>query len=184
MWSSDNKCFVMYEITDLVINDYFGGSICKIHVDDVSHYFNIIDDNVFDLTSIQFNKEVDYSNYEVISKEKILSNEDIKRRYNLLKSRLQSKLLKEIDEAIFKCSLCEVLVEKFESNTTIYLGTYNDIVLVGETPTRNILDFKFERYSDVVGKIYDVHNYKVLPIYHPSPVSPMSYKGNEPIFNM
>ena len=37
MWSSDNKCFVMYEITDLVINDYFGGSICKIHVDDVSH---------------------------------------------------------------------------------------------------------------------------------------------------
>lgn len=154
MWSSDNKCFVMYEITDLVINDYFGGSICKIHVDDVSHYFNIIDDNVFDLTSIQFNKEVDYSNYEVISKEKILSNEDIKRRYNLLKSRLQSKLLKEIDEAIFKCSLCEVLVEKFE------------------------------RYSDVVGKIYDVHNYKVLPIYHPSPVSPMSYKGNEPIFNM
>lgn len=144
----------MYEITDLVINDYFGGSICKIHVDDVSHYFNIIDDNVFDLTSIQFNKEVDYSNYEVISKEKILSNEDTKRRYNLLKSRLQSKLLKEIDEAIFKCSLCEVLVEKFE------------------------------RYSDVVGKIYDVHNYKVLPIYHPSPVSPMSYKGNESIFNM
>mgnify|MGYP001027322256 CR=1 FL=1 len=107
MWSSDNKCFVMYEITDLVINDYFGGSICKIHVDGVSHYFNIIDDNVFDLTSIQFNKEVDYSNYEVISKEKILSNEDTKRRYNLLKSRLQSKLLKEIDEAIFKCSLCD-----------------------------------------------------------------------------
>lgn len=181
MWSSDNKCFGMCAITTLVINDYFGGSICKIHVYDVSHYFNIIDDNVFDLTSSQFNKEVDYSNYEVISREKIL---DTKRRYNLLKSKLQSKLLKEIDEAIFKCSLCEELVEKFESNTTIYLGTYNDIILVGEAPTRNILDFKFERYSDVVGKIYDVHNYKVLPIYHPSPVSPMRYKGNEPIFNM
>ena len=56
MWSSDNKCFVMYEITDLVINDYFGGEICKIHVDEISHYFNVIDNNVVDLTGSQFGK--------------------------------------------------------------------------------------------------------------------------------
>lgn len=70
-------------------------------------------------------------------------------------------------------------MKKFESNTTVYLGAYNDIVLIGEAPTINILDFMFERYSDVVSKIYDVHNYKVLPIYHPSSMSPMYYKGNE-----
>lgn len=178
--------------------------------------------------------------------------------------------LEKIDNEVFKCNLCDGLVEKFENDTTIYLGKDNDIVLVGEAPanngwrkshmlwrdvngkmlpsgvvlqklfdiidrdvlettflegvkcyplqrknlkvcsinckkimmsqidvlnpkliitlgeapTRNILDFKFDRYSDVVGKIYEVNGYKVLPIYHPSPVSPKSYVGNEPIFKM
>ena len=31
-------------------------------------------------------------------------------------------------------------------------------------------------------EIYEVNEYKVLPIYHPSPISPKSYKGNIPIF--
>ena len=29
---------------------------------------------------------------------------------------------------------------------------------------------------------YEVNGYKILPIYHPSPISPKSYKGNVPIF--
>ena len=56
------------------------------------------------------------------------------------------------------------------------------IITLGEFPTRNLLNFKFKNFSDVVGKIYEIENYKILPIYHPSPISPKSYKGNIPIF--
>lgn len=56
------------------------------------------------------------------------------------------------------------------------------IITLGEFPTRNLLNFKFKNFSEVVGNIYEVDNYKILPIYHPSPISPKSYKGNIPIF--
>ena len=56
------------------------------------------------------------------------------------------------------------------------------IITLGEFPTRTLLDFKFKKFSDVVGNMYDVNGYKVLPIYHPSPISPNSLKGNIPIF--
>lgn len=56
------------------------------------------------------------------------------------------------------------------------------IITLGEFPTRNLLNFKFKNFSEVVGNIYEVENYKILPIYHPSPISPKSYKGNIPIF--
>lgn len=56
------------------------------------------------------------------------------------------------------------------------------IITLGEFPTRNLLDFKFDKFVDVVGSIYEVSGYKILPIYHPSPISPKSYKGNIPIF--
>lgn len=56
------------------------------------------------------------------------------------------------------------------------------IITLGEFPTRNLLDFKFDKFADVVGKTYEQNGYKILPIYHPSPISPKSYKGNVPIF--
>lgn len=56
------------------------------------------------------------------------------------------------------------------------------IITLGEFPTRNILNFKFDKFKDVVGNVYKVDNYKILPIYHPSPISPKSYKDNIPIF--
>lgn len=56
------------------------------------------------------------------------------------------------------------------------------IITLGEFPTRNLLDFKFNKFADVVGKIYEVNDYKILPIYHPSPISPKSYTGNIPLF--
>ncbi len=34
----------MCAITALVLNHYFNGELGKIYVEDVSHYFNIIDD--------------------------------------------------------------------------------------------------------------------------------------------
>lgn len=266
-WNDDNKCFGMCAITTLVINDYFGGDICKIYVDEVSHYYNLIAGDIVDLTSSQFNCNVDYKNYKIIDREKILTD-DTKQRYNLLKKRLVNKLLNQVDEEVFNCKSCDKLVDKFPNDTTVFLGKDNDIVLVGEAPanngwrkshklwcdingkvlpsgvvlqklfdiidrnifettflesvkcyplerknlkmcsknckdimlkqlmilnpkliitlgefpTRNLLNFKFEKFADVVGNIYEINGYKILPIYHPSPISPKSYLGNVPIF--
>lgn len=58
------------------------------------------------------------------------------------------------------------------------------IITLGEFPTRTLLDFKFKKFGDVVGNIYETNDYKILPIYHPSPISPLSYKGNLPIFEI
>ena len=266
-WNDNNKCFGMCAITSLVINDYFGGLICKIHVDGISHYFNLIEGQIVDLTSSQFSHEIDYKDYQIIDRKKLLT-EDTKNRYNLLKSRLIKILLTQIDEKIYSCKSCGLLVDKFPNDATVFIGRDNDIVLVGEAPanngwrkshklwidvngkvlpsgvvlqklfniidrdifettflesvkcyplerknlklcssncknimleqlkilnpnliitlgefpTRNLLDFKFSKFSDVVGNIYEVGSYKILPIYHPSPISPKSYMGNVPIF--
>lgn len=56
------------------------------------------------------------------------------------------------------------------------------IITLGEFPTRNLLNFKFNKFADVVDNIYEINGYKILPIYHPSPTSPKSYSGNIPIF--
>lgn len=266
-WNENNRCLGMCAITALIINDYFGGNISKIYVDGISHYFNIIDNKIIDLTSNQFDSDIDYKEYQLIDREKILNNDTLQ-RYNILKRRLMEKLLKQIDEDVNSCKSCNNLVEKFPNAPTVFLGKSNDIVLVGEAPTnngwrkshklwrdingkvlpsgvvlqklfniidrnifettflesvkcyplkrknlktcskncmnimleqlrilnpkliitlgefptRNILDFNFKKFSDVVGNIYEINGYKILPIYHPSPISPRNYKGNVPIF--
>ena len=266
-WNDENKCFGMCAITSLIINDYFGGDICKIHVEGISHYFNLVQDKIVDLTSSQFNHEIDYKDYQIIDRQKILTD-DTKTRYHILKSKLIKALLKQIDEKIYSCKSCNKLVDKFPNDATVFLGKDNEIVLVGEAPanngwrkshklwcdingkvlpsgvvlqklfdmidrnifdttflesvkcyplerknlkacssnckdimleqlkilnpkliitlgefsTRNLLNFKFNKFADVVGNIYEVNGYKILPIYHPSPISPKSYKNNIPIF--
>lgn len=266
-WNENNRCFGMCAITSLIINDYFGGDICKIYVDGIIHYFNLIENNIVDLTKDQFNHEMDYKDYKIMDREKILTD-DTKNRYITLKARLINKLLRQVDKKVYSCKSCDKLVDKFPNDVTVFLGKDNDIVLVGEAPanngwrkshklwidlngkvlpsglvlqklfdiidrnifettflesvkcyplerknlktcssncknimleqlkilnpkliitlgelpTRNLLDFKFNKFADVVGKIYEVNDYKILPIYHPSPISPKSYAGNIPIF--
>lgn len=101
-WNENNKCYGMCAITTLIINDYFGGNIGKIHVDGISHYFNIIDSKIVDLTSSQFDCDIDYEDYQLIDREKMLNN-DTFQRYNILKTKLIKKLLKQIDEKVYSC---------------------------------------------------------------------------------
>ena len=34
----------------------------------------------------------------------------------------------------------------------------------------------------MVGKCFNYEGYDVIPIYHPSPISPLSYNGNVDVF--
>ena len=262
-----NPYFKMDAIISLIINDYFGGNICKIYMNGVDHYFNLIKNNIIDLTENQFKCNIDYKKYQIVDRKEILI-ENVKINYEILKNSVTKKLLEKVDEEVYNCKRCKKLVDKFTNDTTVFLGKNNDIVLVGEAPanngwrkshklwrdisgktlpsgivlqklfdiikkdifeitfiesvkcyplerknlkicsnncknimlkqleilnpkliitlgefpTRNLLDFKFNNFKDVVGNIYDVNGYKILPIYHPSPISPKSYKGNVPIF--
>lgn len=56
------------------------------------------------------------------------------------------------------------------------------ILSLGDAATKTILDIKYKKFSEVVGKEYKFGNSIVIPIYHPSPISPKSYTGNIDIF--
>lgn len=56
------------------------------------------------------------------------------------------------------------------------------ILTMGDYPTKCLLNIRYSKYGDVVGKIFKYNDIIVIPIYHPSPISPLSYKGNIEIF--
>lgn len=57
------------------------------------------------------------------------------------------------------------------------------ILSLGDSATKTILDIKYKKFSEVVGKQYIMDGMTIIPIYHPSPISPKSYTGNIDIFN-
>ena len=56
------------------------------------------------------------------------------------------------------------------------------ILSLGDASTKTVLDIKYKKFSDVVGKKFELNGMTVIPIYHPSPISPKSYTGNVDIF--
>lgn len=62
-----------------------------------------------------------------------------------------------------------------------------DIILtMGLHPTQALLGKKIKKFADYVGKEFELvvngKVFKLVPIYHPSPLNPKGYKGNVPIF--
>ena len=56
------------------------------------------------------------------------------------------------------------------------------ILTLGDTATRTLLDIKYSKFGYVAGQCFDCEGYDVIPIYHPSPISPLSFSGNIDIF--
>lgn len=61
------------------------------------------------------------------------------------------------------------------------------ILTMGLHPTQALLQTKIKTFSDYVGKEFDIilsgKKFKLIPIYHPSPLNPKGYKGNVKIFD-
>lgn len=87
-WTEENKTLGMCAITSLIVNDYFKGDIAKIKVDGISHYFNIINDSIVDLTDSQFNTKINYKDYQIINRKDILTD-DTNNRYKKLKEKVK-----------------------------------------------------------------------------------------------
>lgn len=64
----------------------------------------------------------------------------------------------------------------------------NIILTMGLHPTQALLNCKIKRFADLVGKVTEINIegklYKLIPIYHPSPLNPKGYKENLPIFEL
>lgn len=96
-WSPENPAVGQCAISSLVVNDALGGELAWVMVGDISHYFNVIDGEIIDLTSDQFGDVVvDYADYTVESRDSVLESDETQRRYALLKRRLSEDLASEV----------------------------------------------------------------------------------------
>ena len=101
-WSSDNPSLGQCAITSLIVNDFFGGKIMRCMTSTGSHYYNLINGEIVDLTVEQFKGEVpQYKEGTERTRDYLLSNLDTKNRYELLLNNLNQincKKFKLIDE--------------------------------------------------------------------------------------
>ena len=102
-WRSENPSLGQCAVTACVVQDYLGGEIYnsvatfpegKIE----SHYFNVVEGEIIDLTKQQFPEETIFSEGEAKTKghnstrEYCLSFETTRKRYEILKARVANRL--------------------------------------------------------------------------------------------
>ena len=150
-------------------------------MDGISHYFNLVEDKIIDLTSIQFNHEIDYKDYQIINGKVLPSGVVLQKLFDIIDRNIfETTFLESVKCYPLERKNLKTCSRNCKSIMLEQLKILNPklIITLGEFPTRNLLNFKFNKFADVVGNIYEVNGYKILPIYHPSPISPKSYKGN------
>lgn len=92
-WSENNKQLGQCAITSLIVDDYFNYDIYKCKVNGVSHYFNMNNSKIIDLTKEQFgDSNIQYENLQKVSRDEILSSDDTRKRYFVLKNRVLEKI--------------------------------------------------------------------------------------------
>lgn len=93
-WNEENKSLGHCEITALVVNDFLGGKIMRCMSETGSHYYNLINNEIIDLTVSQFKELPDYENSEERTREYLLSNIDTKNRYKMLLNNVKNNFIK------------------------------------------------------------------------------------------
>ena len=89
-WSPDNPSAGQCAVTALVVQDLLGGDILACKVGRISHFVNFIEGQIVDYTAEQFGKnEVSYTNIHTRDRASLLKNQDVRKRYLLLKANLQ-----------------------------------------------------------------------------------------------
>lgn len=87
-WTKNNPSLGHCAVASMIIQELYGGQIAKTTVKRSTHYFNIIDNEIIDITSEQFGDIViDYSKCEMVDGKKILKCKEVKERLTLLKQK-------------------------------------------------------------------------------------------------
>lgn len=98
-WVWDDPTYGHCAVAAMLFNDYFGGTIHKIRVSGGgTHYFNRLNGEYYDLTREQFdlyNIPLKHEPNEEIPRYYCGKNPDTKKRYDLLKVRLEEAISRE-----------------------------------------------------------------------------------------
>lgn len=94
IWTIDNKALGQCAVTALIVNDFLGGKIMRCMCESGSHYYNLINGEVIDLTDSQFKEIPDYTLGEERTREYLLSNIDTKNRYLFLLKNVKENFIK------------------------------------------------------------------------------------------
>ena len=94
IWTIDNKALGQCAVTALIVNDFLGGKIMRCMCESGSHYYNLINGEIVDLTDSQFKEIPDYTLGEERTREYLLSNIDTKNRYLLLLKNVKENFIK------------------------------------------------------------------------------------------
>ena len=90
LWQSISPSQGQCAVTALVIQDRFGGNICRIpNIEGQSHYYNVVGESIVDLTAEQFSSDIKYDG-EQQDCQTIMSSEDTKERFGILSHRFSS----------------------------------------------------------------------------------------------
>lgn len=129
-WSEENPSLGQCAITALIVNDFFGGKIMRCMSSSGSHYYNIIDDELVDLTVEQFLGEIpQYENGEERTREYLLNNKDTKNRYEKLLYNLKQSI-RQFQGKQFKLIDCNG--QEYLSNTPGTLGGNRKLKIYGK----------------------------------------------------
>lgn len=102
-WNESNPALEQCAVSALIVNDYCGGEIVWAEAllpdgQKISHYFNLVDGEEVDTTRSQFpegtiiQKGVKRNKEFPTTRDSLLSNENTKKRYEILKERVENNL--------------------------------------------------------------------------------------------
>ena len=89
-WSEDNPAIGQCAVTALIVQEKLGGDIMACKVGRSSHFVNVIDGAIVDLTLSQFGENAKYvdNSFQYRTAKSLLRNKDVRERYEILKSRM------------------------------------------------------------------------------------------------
>lgn len=102
-WTKTNPSLGQCAITSIIVKEMFGGIIIRGEMKNgQKHYWNLVGNDVVDLTRDQFKHELSFERISLVNKSKLLENEDTAKRLVILKKKLKKELekSKEVEEII------------------------------------------------------------------------------------
>jgi len=90
-WTESNPALGQCSVTALVIHDFYGGRLLKTKVNNTWHFYNEIEDHIYDFTSSQFTDKIKYTN-ESAKRYEVLSDTSIE-QYKILYKKFSEQIL-------------------------------------------------------------------------------------------
>lgn len=108
-WAATNPALGQCAVTSLIINELFGGIIIRGEMKNgQSHYWNLVGNDVIDLTKGQFNHDLSFERIMQTPSEKLLSNSDTAKRFEILSKKLKKAMDEHATKKTTKKSKLEI----------------------------------------------------------------------------